>query len=157
MAIGSDCDDVQYAAFTGKAAHVLRMRGADNACTLHSLLYGAPVGIDQHHRPIWRLREDKPDCQLVVADECSMISTKLGRDRVKLGIKTLVTGDSFQLPPVNGTAFFNNPDFQLTEIHRQARNSQPLELATSIRDGRRIRTEPFDMDVAHWGWVVMIR
>jgi exodeoxyribonuclease-5 len=147
VALGSDCDDVQYAAFTGKAASVLRMRGAENACTLHSLLYGAPVGTDRRNRPIWRRREGKLLCDLIVADEVSMIDRKLGRDLVNTGIKLLVTGDRAQLPPVQGTAFFNKPDFQLTEIHRQAANAQPLELATLIRDNRRIKTERFDMAV----------
>ena len=156
VGLGSDCGDVQYAALTGKAASVLHQRGADNACTLHSLLYGAPVGTDQRNRPIWRLREGRPDAGLIVADECSMIDQRLGRDLIKLQIKLLVTGDSFQLPPVNGTAFFNRPDFQLTEIHRQARNSQPLELATSIRDGRRLRTEPFDMEVVLFADIVIV-
>ena len=31
--------DVQFAAFTGKAAQVLRSKGATNARTLHSLIY----------------------------------------------------------------------------------------------------------------------
>src|SRR5215831_6678012 len=33
---------LQYCSFTGKAASVLRQRGADNAVTMHSLLYGPP-------------------------------------------------------------------------------------------------------------------
>jgi exodeoxyribonuclease-5 len=31
--------DVLFAAFTGKAAHVLRQKGCENACTIHSLIY----------------------------------------------------------------------------------------------------------------------
>lgn len=30
---------VQFATFTGKAAHVLRTKGCNNACTIHSLIY----------------------------------------------------------------------------------------------------------------------
>jgi exodeoxyribonuclease-5 len=147
VALGSDCDDVQYTAFTGKAASVLRLRGAENACTIHSLLYGAPVGKDRRQQLIFKRLQRKLDAALIIADECSMIDRRLGRDLSHTGIKLVVTGDCFQLPPVNGTPFFNQPDFQLTEIHRQAANSQPLELASLVRDNRRISTERFDRDV----------
>ncbi len=32
-------DDVLFAAYTGKAAHVLQTKGCHNACTIHSLIY----------------------------------------------------------------------------------------------------------------------
>jgi exodeoxyribonuclease V len=140
------CFAAQFAAYTGKAASVLRARGAANAATLHGILYGAPIG-DDDSELIWRCRDEKPAASLFVADECSQIDGKLGRDLLKAGIKVLVTGDPFQLPPVCGDAFFNGePDFTLSEIHRQASGSQPLQLATAIREGRRVSPVPFDLN-----------
>jgi len=142
--LGRELPGVQYASFTGKAASILRQRGADNAVTLHSLLYGAPIVKDREL--IWLRRGEKPRASLIVADECSTIDGKLGRDLLKTGIRVLVTGDAFQLPPVSGAAFFaGKPDFSLSEIHRQGRGSQPLKLATATRKGRPVRPVPFDI------------
>jgi exodeoxyribonuclease-5 len=137
---------LQYASLTGKAASVLRSRGAGNATTLHSLLYGRPIVTDDDEL-IWKRREERPEADLIIADEASMIDGKLGRDLVATGCRVLVTGDHFQLPPVRGPAFFNRPDVSLTEIHRQAAGSQPLQMATAIRQGQRVITQPFDYDI----------
>lgn len=53
---------VLYAAYTGKAAHVLRTKGCTGASTLHSLIY-RPVPRD--HVNIGRLREQLAGAQLV--------------------------------------------------------------------------------------------
>lgn len=37
--LGLDHNEVRYAAFTGKAAHVLRSKGCEDASTIHSLIY----------------------------------------------------------------------------------------------------------------------
>ena len=148
VALQAVLDNVQYCSLTGKAASVLRARGAKNACTLHSLLYGAPEVRKHKGREelVWYRREGKLLVDLIVADECSMIDHKLGRDLLATGVKILVTGDPVQLPPVLGEPFFNKPDFTLTEIHRQAANSQPLKLATAIRTGERIKPRRFNLD-----------
>ena len=136
--------DAQFASFTGKAASVLRQRGADNAVTLHSLLYRPPQ--IAHGDPIWK-RRSRFEFDLVVADECSQIDQRLGRDLLATGAMVLVTGDPGQLPPVSGEPFFGGtPDLTLTEIHRQAAGSQPLQLATAIRGGARVRPLPFNLD-----------
>jgi exodeoxyribonuclease V len=143
--LGRDLPGVQYAAYTGKAASALRQRGAANAATLHSVLYGAPTV--KNGEPVWHRRDGGISADLVIADECSTIGDQLGRDLLKAGIKVLVTGDAFQLPPVSGDAFFGGkPDFTLTEIHRQAAGSQPLKLATAIREGCRVSAVPFDIN-----------
>src|SRR5690242_13752636 len=71
-----EIEAVQFAAFTGKAASVLRHRGAENAITLHSLLYGPPIvqrskNGDDHF--IWLRKTGKLPANLIVADECSQI------------------------------------------------------------------------------------
>jgi exodeoxyribonuclease-5 len=56
----------------------------------------------------------------VIADECSMISNRLGKDLLSFGVPVLVTMGPFQLPPTDPNAYFvkTKPDFVLTEIHR---------------------------------------
>jgi exodeoxyribonuclease V len=146
--IGRERPDVQYVAFTGKAASILRARGADNAQTMHAFLYGAPNVVQSKHGQhlLWRRRGERIGASLIIADECSMIDQKLARDLIATGVKVLVTGDQMQLPPVSGKPFFTKPDFTLTEIHRQAEGSQPLRMATAVRQGRHIKPQPYDVD-----------
>ena len=83
-----------------------------------------------------------PDCAGIVVDEVSMVGEDLGRDLETFGKKILVLGDPFQLPPVRGSGYFTarDPDVLLTEIHRQARDSGVLRLATHIRGGGDVAT-----------------
>jgi exodeoxyribonuclease-5 len=78
------------------------------------------------------------DAALVIIDECSMVNEEMGRDLLSFGVPVLVLGDPAQLPPVFGGGFFTNgePDVMLTEVHRQARESGILRLATAVRMGK---------------------
>jgi exodeoxyribonuclease-5 len=145
-ALGQSLHGVAFCAFTNKAASRLRQKGGHGARTLHSLIYRRPDEDDEGGLS-WRLRPEL-DCELVIADECSMIGHRLGADLMSFGVPVLSTGDPFQLPPIEGTAFFagHRPDFILTEIHRQAANSQPLKLATAIRAGEPVNPIPFDRE-----------
>ncbi len=139
---------VQFAAFTGKAAQVLRTKGAKTARTLHSLIYRPrgeetvedEAGGTARVSPTFSLNRQSPiaKAKLVVVDECSMVDEALGRDLLSFGTPILVLGDPGQLPPVSGGGFFTEaePDFLLTEIHRQARDNPILELAMKAREGR---------------------
>ncbi|HEU4988005.1 MAG TPA: ATP-dependent RecD-like DNA helicase [Rhizobiaceae bacterium] len=139
---------VQFAAFTGKAAQVLRSKGAVNARTIHSLIY-RPRGEEQVEdettgrttmSPTFSLNRQSPiaKAKLVVIDECSMVDEELGRDLLSFGTPILVLGDPAQLPPISGGGFFteHEPDFLLTEIHRQARDNPIIQLALDVREGR---------------------
>lgn len=139
---------VQFAAFTGKAAQVLRSKGATNARTIHSLIY-RPRGEESVEdettgktsvSPTFALNRQSPIAKaaLVVIDECSMVDDALGRDLLSFGTPVLVLGDPGQLPPVTGGGFFTEaePDFLLTEIHRQARDNAIIRLALDVREGR---------------------
>lgn len=130
--------EVRFAAFTGKAAHVLRTKGVD-ASTIHGLIY--KLVKEENKKPVFRLDyEDSPLCwtDLLVLDEVSMVNEEIGSDLLSFGKKILVLGDPGQLPPISGTGFFTStaPDFLLTEIHRQAADSPIIQLATQIREGR---------------------
>lgn len=80
------------------------------------------------------------DPQLLILDECSMIAERMAADLMSFGVPILVLGDPAQLPPVKGNAAFTNsdPDFMLTEIHRQAEGDPIIQLATLVREGKRL-------------------
>ncbi len=140
--------EVQFAAFTGKAAQVLRSKGATNARTIHSLIYrprGEEAVEDETTgkttmSPTFAINRQSPvaKAKLVVVDECSMVDEELGRDLMRFGTPILVLGDPAQLPPISGGGFFteHDPDFLLTEIHRQARDNPIIRLAMDVREGR---------------------
>ncbi len=134
--------DVAFAAFTGKAAHVMRQKGCVGATTIHALIY-RPAGGEGEDEPQFTIRRDAPasTADLIIIDECSMVDEDLGRDLLSFGKPVLVLGDPAQLPPVKGGGFFTEgePDFMLTEIHRQAADNPIIRLSMAIRAG-----EPFD-------------
>ncbi|MEP3438602.1 MAG: ATP-dependent RecD-like DNA helicase [Hoeflea sp.] len=142
--------DVLFAAFTGKAAQVLRARGAKNARTIHSLIY-RPKGEEEVSdeetgkttvSPLFSLNRQSPLAQaaLIIIDECSMVDEALGKDLMSFGTPILVLGDPGQLPPISGGGYFTEaePDILLTEIHRQARDNPIIDLAMQVREGREI-------------------
>lgn len=128
-----------FAAFTGKAAHVMRQKGCAGATTIHALIY-RPADEDEEGSPMFTLRRDAPaaEADLIVIDECSMVDEELGRDLLSFGKPVLVLGDPAQLPPVKGGGFFTEaePDFMLTEIHRQAADNPIIRFSMAIREGR---------------------
>ncbi len=89
-------------------------------------------------RAMFQLNQDSElkETDVLIVDECSMVDEQVGQDILYFGCKVLVLGDPAQLPPVRGGGFFTNaePDFMLTEIHRQAKNSPIIELATRVRN-----------------------
>ncbi len=70
-----------------------------------------------------------------------MVDVNLARDLMSFGTPILALGDPAQLPPVAGEGYFTNakPDAMLTEIHRQAKDSPVLQLATDIREGKPLK------------------
>src|ERR1700692_3477042 len=98
--------EVKFAAFTGKAALVMRNKGCDSASTIHSLIYRArESGVEQ---PSFELWDDAPasKAKLIVIDECSMVDAELGRDLMSFECPLLVLGDPAQLPPIQGGRLF---------------------------------------------------
>lgn len=151
---------VQYAAYTGKAASVLRRKGCTPANTLHSLIYRpvenpeaeqkleearkaeAPEAViaqlEKEARGIgfeWNEDSILASARLLILDEVSMVDAKLAADIERFEIPVLVLGDPAQLEPIGGEGYYIDaaPDFALTEVHRQALESPVLELATRIR------------------------
>ena len=129
---------VLFAAFTGKAALVMRSKGCAGASTIHSLIYRTRESGDEV--PSFDLWDDAPasKASLIVIDECSMVDAELGRDLMSFGVPLLVLGDPAQLPPIQGGGFFTEaePDAMLTEVHRQAADNPIVRLSMDIREGR---------------------
>ena len=171
---------VYFAAFTGKAAHVLRRSGVE-ATTIHKLVYlprekcgerlrrleaelrqissQHPLATvraprvreqiseleeavrkerDNLRRPEFYLNCESPlwGASLVVVDEYSMVDEQVGRDLLSFGCPVLALGDPGQLPPVSGRCFFKQPDYVLTEVHRQALENPIVRLSMDVREGR---------------------
>ena len=128
---------VLFAAFTGKAACVMRSKGCRGASTIHSLIY-KPLE-SKEEQPSFELWQQAPasNAKLIIIDECSMVDAELGRDLMSFGVPLLVLGDPAQLPPIQGGGFFTDakPDAMLTEVHRQARDNPIVLLSMDIRAG----------------------
>lgn len=86
------------------------------------------------------------DFDVLVVDECSMVSDELLDDLLSFGAPTVLLGDPGQLPPVKGAAAWlagREPDATLTRIHRQAENSPIIKASVLARSGTPI---PFNLE-----------
>ena len=134
------------AAYTGKAAEVLRRKGV-GATTIHSLIY-APSEVEwwdeKEQRNRKRLtfslktRQDKSmlPVQGFVIDEASMVSSKLHDDLLSFCLPLVYVGDHGQLEPVFSEGGFNlmaEPDVKLEKIHRNA--GEISRFAQYLRNG----------------------
>lgn len=161
------------AAYSGKAALQMRVRGFEGATTIHSIIYkpvdkgkgrvplleaeieklkleGANLELierlerDLHdeinglRKMAWMLKTDSAlrQASLLVIDECSMAGATIGNDLCSFGVPIIALGDPAQLPPVGDGGFFTDadPDFMLTQIHRQAADSAIIRMATMARE-----------------------
>lgn len=130
-----------FAAYTGKAAMVMRRAGCEDASTIHSAIYAVTIN-EETGKATYSLNPDGAvaEADLVVIDECSMVGDEIGKDLLSFGKKILILGDPAQLPPVNDGGYFTEgtPDVMLTEIHRQAEGNPIIQLATMVREGKRL-------------------
>lgn len=129
--------NVAYAAFTGKAALMMKRSGCHDASTIHSLIYQVVEGDDGMVEFKLNPDSEAKNVDLIVIDECSMVDQDLAFDLMSFEKPILVLGDPAQLPPVAGAGFFINhePNVMLTEIHRQAKGNPIIHLATCVREG----------------------
>lgn len=135
---------VGYAAFTGKAARVMRNAGCTGARTIHSLIYSVDIDANTGEYTRSLNLNALDDIDLLIVDEVSMVNEEIGTDLLSFGKPILVLGDPFQLPPPDGAGFFtrHRPNYMLTEVHRQAADSEIVRLATAIRLGS-FRRRPY--------------
>jgi ATP-dependent exoDNAse (exonuclease V) alpha subunit len=129
--------EVIFAAFTGKAAAVMRNKGCSEAGTIHSLIYRSRESKAEEPSFVINRSSDIKKAELVIIDECSMVDAELGADVLSFGVPVLVLGDPAQLPPVKGGGFFTEepPDIMLTEVHRQAIDNPIIRMSMIVREG----------------------
>lgn len=137
-ALDIDEDRVAYAAYTGKAAEVLRKKGNKNAITTHKLLYDSfpRQGGGFIRRPKLHL-----DYDVIVVDEISMLPKSMLELLLKYKVFCIFLGDPFQLPVIDKNESHNlldNPDIFLDEVMRQAAESEIIRLTMDIREGKTI-------------------
>lgn len=139
--------NVLFAAFTGKAALVMRSKGCSDARTIHSLIYRAEQDLFTG-KVTFKLNKDSDltKAELLIVDECSMVGDDLAKDLLSFGVKILVLGDPFQLPPVKGAGYFIDaaPDVMLTDIRRQAADNPIIRMSIDIREGRKLQQGTYD-------------
>ncbi len=128
-------EEVLCCAFTGKASLNL-MRKGNHASTLHSSIYNCRRA--QNGDPVFTTKVSL-SYKIIIIDEASMISEDVFNDILSFGVPTIFIGDHCQLPPING--IFNimkHPDFVLTTILRQAKESPIIRASQLAIAGREI-------------------
>lgn len=134
--------EVAFVAYTGKAALVLRQKG-NPASTIHQLIYKA----FKNREGDWVFKKkealDNPKLKLIVIDEISMVDEKLLDEIKSFGIPIIALGDSAQLPPIYSSmnAYISNPDFTLTQIHRQAAENTIIKFGEEIATGQTLTSQ----------------
>ena len=112
-----------------------------NFSTLHQILYGEPDPTTGE----WISKIDlDPDKNVLVIDEASMIDDSVWKDIQKdvigKGVKVILIGDGFQLPPVGSDPRLmeqhSQKGSQLLNVVRQAADSAIIKLATALRVAR---------------------
>ena len=97
-------------------------------------------------QPSWQAKrvDLPPEVKLIVVDESSMVDPGVYNDLMALDIPLVFIGDPFQLPPVFGVSpiMEQEPDYVLTEVHRQALDNPVLLAATELRAGRYPSLQP---------------
>jgi len=138
--LSKDTDKILLCAPTGRASKRLTESTGRQACTIHRLLEFSPIaGTFQKHE------ENPLDCDILVADECSMLDVPLASlllDAIPDHARVILVGDADQLPSVGPGNFLADliasnavPVVALTEIFRQKESSGIVRAAHRIHHG----------------------
>ena len=127
---------------TGRAAKRMMEATGREATTIHR-------GLEYGQNGFARRAEYPLDCDAVIVDECSMIDVQLMRsllEAVADGTRVVLVGDVDQLPSVGSGCVLRDiissgqvPTVRLTEIYRQAQDSDIIMAAHSINRGYKPR------------------
>lgn len=131
--------DVIYSAFTGKACEVMKRKGNSNVSTLHKLLYQTRLLPNGNYQ---RTKKTSLEYKVVIVDECSMLPKDMLSILLDLSPFTIFLGDDAQLPPIkkeDDNGLLLNPDIRLTKVLRQTEGNDILDVATAIREGKKIK------------------
>lgn len=151
--LGLRHDRILSMAYTGQAALVMRRKGLINSVTCHSGLFefqqtivisedGTPLMDKELNIPIVKevflpKHINYNDYDLIIIDEAYMIPKSFRKYIDNTNIKTIVTGDSGQLPPVEDEPAYliDGEIHHLTELMRQSEYSPIVYLARRARNG----------------------
>ena len=155
---------IVYVAPTGRAAASMKKKLDNNKIdpdfvgTIHSLIY-YPVVDDVTKKIIgWRKKREIGDVDLIVIDEASMVNSWIWHDLKQYAIKILAVGDHGQLYPVesldDGTKFnlMQNPNYKLTQIHRQAEDNPIVKISIDVRNNIIIPNGLYNKNVFKMDW-----
>lgn len=132
-ALGLYPNQVGYAAYTGKAAQVLRDKGCTGARTTHKLLYKSYPRDNGTFEHSPRRRLEQP-FRLIVIDEVSMLPKPMWDLLMTHRVPVLALGDPFQLQPIGeSNHILETPHIFLEEVQRQAQDSEIIRLTMDIR------------------------
>ena len=136
-------DVVSLCAPTGRAAKRLSELSGKNAKTIHRLLEVVPG--TKNDIKFQRNQDNPIPCDVLIVDECSMVDIVLFRQlitAVKDGGRVVLVGDYNQLPAVGPGNILKDlldcgivPNVQLTDIFRQARESDIVVNSHAINQG----------------------
>ena len=108
--------DFGTAAYTGKAANVMRKKGIASS-TIHSRIYKPTF---ENGVVYWDLTPDL-GCEGFIIDESSMVSEIIYDDLLTFNNQRIFVGDHGQLEPVDSKFnLMEKPNYTLEEIHRFA-------------------------------------
>lgn len=163
QAIGLPLDKVAPMAYIGAAAINMRLKGMQNAKTIHSWIYepveipiigddGEIVMNKYFNRPEVKTTyavKPLPEIDLIAIDEGGTVPLKMKKDILATGKKILVAGDLDQLPPVSDTPAFltDGKIYVLDEIMRQAKDSAIIYLCQRAKHGLPIHTGVYGNEV----------
>lgn len=129
---------VHLLAPTNQAARRLAKLTGYETLTIHKLIYGKPEELPNGSLvfPPPRLTEEYDPAATYVVDEASMVGKRLGEDLRSIVSGLIVwVGDQEQLKPVEETPYVDllRANFTLGTVHRQAKGSKTLAIATEVR------------------------
>ena len=132
--------EVLLAAPTGRAAKRMNEVSGHDAQTIHRLLEFAPPGL------FMRDEYNKLEGDALIVDEASMIDTLLMKNLLRAvpdNMQLIIVGDVDQLPSVGAGCVLRDlidsgavPTVKLTEIYRQAQDSDIIMNAHAVNNGR---------------------
>ena len=150
-AIGADRSRIAPMSYVGAAAINMRVKGMNNARTIHSWLYepievpvldkdGNPVMDTYYNRPKKRIQfvpRDLNGIDYFIIDEGGFVPYSMKKEIESRGIKIIVAGDIDQLPPVNDKPayLYEGKVHMLTEIMRQNESSGIVYLSQRAKRG----------------------
>lgn len=130
---------IAFVTYTGKASIVLGSKlhnigPEDYVGTIHSLMYFPESDPDSGEILGW-YRKDFLEIDFIFVDEASMVNKEIWQDLLLYNVPIVAIGDHGQLPPIGKDNFnlMEDPEFILTEIHRQALESPIIQLSMEAR------------------------